>query len=190
MKVFAISGSLRRGSYNTALLRAAREEAPEGMHIEMYEGLREIPPYDNDRHEAGDPALVRALKASIAAADGLLICSPEYNYSIPGVLKNAIDWISRPENPMDGKPTAIMGASIGNFGTVRAQLALRQSFLFTNNTVMNRPELLVFNAASRFSEDGNLTDQDTRRFLREFLQSFEAFIETNKPARLMAGSPV
>ena len=189
-QILAISGSIRRGSYNTGLIRAAREAAPAGMHIELYEGLREIPPYDNDRHEEGDPAVVRALKAAIAASDGLLISTPEYNYSMTGVLKNAIDWVSRPENPMDGKPTAIMGASIGNFGTVRAQMALRQSLLFTNNRVMNRPELLVFNAGTRFSEDGRLTDETTRKLLKEFLDSFSRFVEENAPARRMAGSPV
>ncbi len=189
-KVLAISGSLRSGSYNTALLRAARETAPAGMHIQIYEGLREIPPYDEDVHAKGDPGIIRALKASIAAADGLLIASPEYNYGIPGVLKNAIDWISRPENPMDGKPTAIMGASTGNFGTVRAQMALRQTFLFTNNAVMSRPELLVFRANTRFSQSGELTDDDTKKFLREFLQSFDHWIARTAPKPVMAGSPV
>ena len=189
-KVLAISGSLRRGSFNSSLLRAAKELAPNGMHIEIYEGLREIPPYDNDVHEKGDPVIIRALKASIAAADGLLIATPEYNYGIPGVLKNAIDWVSRPENPMNGKPTAIMGASPGNFGTVRAQLALRQSFLFTNNAVMSRPELLVFGANKRFSESGKLTDEDTKRFLLEFLQAFEQWIARNAPKPVMAGSPL
>jgi chromate reductase len=189
-KVLAISGSLRRGSYNSALLRAAKELAPSGMHIEIYEGLREIPPYDNDVHQGGDPSLIRALKASISAADGLLIATPEYNYGIPGVLKNAIDWVSRPENPMDGKPTAIMGASPGNFGTVRAQMSLRQTFLFTNNAVMSRPELLVFGASKRFSESGELTDEDTKKFLREFLQAFDQWIAKNAPKQLMAGSPV
>lgn len=189
-KVLAISGSLRKGSYNTALLRAATELAPTGMQIQIYEGLREIPPYDVDLHQKGDPGVVRALKASIAAADGLLIASPEYNYSMPGVLKNAIDWVSRPENPMDGKPTAILGASPGNFGTVRAQMALRQTFLFTNNMLMSRPELLVFGANKRFSESGELTDEDTKKFLREFLQSFDAWIAQTAPKPVMAGSPV
>lgn len=189
IRVLGIAGSIRRGSYNRALLRAALDEAPKDMHIETYEGLRELPHYDNDVHEAGDPAGVRHLKQLIEAADGLLFVTPEYNYNMPGVLKNAIDWASRPQNPMDGKPTAIMGASISNFGSVRAQLALRQTLLFTNNRVMARPELLVFNAADRFSESGDLTDETTRRFLREFLGAFEQWIQENTPTKLMAGSP-
>ncbi len=190
VRVLGIAGSIRKGSYNRALLRAALEEVPEQMHIQVYEGLRELPPYDNDVHENGDPAGVRHLKQLIEAADGVLFVTPEYNYNIPGVLKNAIDWASRPENPMDGKPTAIMGASISNFGSVRAQLALRQTLLFTNNRVMARPELMVFNAADRFSESGELTDDSTRHFLREFLGAFQLWIEENAPKRLMAGSPV
>lgn len=190
-QVLAIPGSLRKGSFNRSLLQAAKELAPPGMSIEIYSGLREIPPYDDDVHESGDPAVVRALKASVAAADGLLIATPEYNYSMPGVLKNAIDWVSRPENPMDGKPTAIIGASPGNFGSVRAQMALRQSFLFTNNKVMSRPELLVFGANKRFSESGELTDRDTRKLLQEFLEAFNQWIATNSSSpRLAAGNPV
>jgi chromate reductase len=190
LRVLGIAGSIRKGSYNQALLRAAAAEAPENMHIEIYEGLRQIPPYDNDVHEEGDPAVVRTLKELVRAADGLLIATPEYNYGIPGVLKNAIDWVSRPPNPMDGKPTAIMGASISNFGTVRAQMSLRQTFIFTNNRVMARPELMVFNTQQRFSEAGELTDDDTRKFLREFLESFAGWIEENAPRPVMAGSPL
>lgn len=131
IRVFGISGSLRKGSYNTALLRAAKELAPEGMQIEIYEGLGAIPPYNEDVREQGWPEPVRELRERIAAADALLVVTPEYNYSIPGVLKNAIDWASRPPNPpMAGKPAAIMGASGGNFGTARAQLHLRQIFTF------------------------------------------------------------
>jgi chromate reductase len=190
IRVLGIGGSLRKGSYNQALLRAAVHEAPDNVHIEIYEGLRQIPPYDNDVHEEGDPTIVRHLKELVSAADGLLIVTPEYNYGIPGVLKNAIDWISRPPNPMDGKPTAIMGASISNFGSVRAQMALRQTFVFTNNRVMSRPELMVFNARDRFSESGEITDKDTTKFLREFLQAFSGWIEEQAPRPVMAGSPV
>lgn len=190
LRVLGISGSLRKGSYNSALLRAAVAEAPENMRIEVYEGLREIPPFDQDVLDAGMPSVVRHLKEMVSAADGLLIVTPEYNYSIPGALKNAIDWVSRDPNPMDGKPTAIAGASPGNFGTVRGQLALRQSLLFTNNRLMTRPELLVFHAHKRFSESGELTDDGTRSLLREFLESFATWINEYAPKRVMAGSPV
>jgi chromate reductase, NAD(P)H dehydrogenase (quinone) len=128
IRVLGISGSLRRGSFNTAALRAARELVPTGMELEIYEGLREIPPYDDDlRQGQGYPPAVAELRARIKAADALLIATPEYNYSVPGVLKNAIDWASRPpEQPFDGKPIAIMGASPGALGTARAQYHLRQ----------------------------------------------------------------
>ncbi len=172
-QVLAIPGSLRKGSFNRSLLVAAQDLAPSGVHIELFEGLREIPPYDQDVQDQGPPGPVRAFNESIKAADGLLIASPEYNYSVPGVLKNAIDWASR-GNPsvLEGKPVGIIGASPGNFGTVRAQLAWRQVFLFTNSPVMLRPELLVFGAADRFSKSGELTDNDTRKFLREYLEAF------------------
>ena len=128
--VLGVCGSLRRGSYNRMLLRAARELAPPGVAIEEFTGLREIPPYDDDvRVGEGDPPPVAELKRRIALADALLIATPEYNFGPPGVLKNAIDWVSRPplESPLRHKPIALMGASTGRMGTVRAQLALRQN---------------------------------------------------------------
>src|SRR5690606_28963397 len=132
--VCGIAGSLRQGSYNRALLRAAQELAPPGMEIRVFERLREVPPYDADLEAMGDPEPVRALKQAIAEADALLIATPEYNHGVPGVLKNAIDWASRPprSSVLSGKPTAIFGASPGVTGTARAQAALRQSFVFTN----------------------------------------------------------
>lgn len=169
--LFGIAGSLRAGSYNRALLRAAEETLPPSTSLEVYEELGEIPPYNEDVREQGRPAAVVDLWNRVARADALLIATPEYNYGIPGVLKNAIDWVSRPplESPLRYKPAGIMGASIGQFGTVRAQLALRQSFLFTETYAMARPELLVFNAADRFNERGELVDQKTRELLRGFL---------------------
>ncbi len=133
IKVFGIAGSLRAGSSNKALLRAAAELAPEGMEIRLFERLAEVPLYNEDVEKAGEPESVAALKGAIREADALLFATPEYNYGVPGVLKNAIDWASRPprNSVLNGKPAAIMGATPGTSGTARAQLALRQSFVFT-----------------------------------------------------------
>ena len=171
MKVFGISGSLRRGSFNTAALRAAQELAPAGMEVEIYESLRDIPPYDDDVRQAqGYPAPVEDLRARIKAADALLIATPEYNYSVPGVLKNAIDWASRPpEQPFDGKPVAIMGASPGAVGTARAQYHLRQMFVYLNGLLLNRPEVMIGQANARFDAEGRLTDEKTREFVQALL---------------------
>jgi len=172
-RILGIAGSLRRGSYNRALLRAAVELAPEGVEIGAFERLGEIPPYNEDVRQQGDPEPVRALKEAIAAADALLIATPEYNYSIPGVLKNAIDWASRPapDSVLRYKPVAIMGASPGNFGTVRCQLALRQVFVFAESYVLLKPEVMVFGAQDRFDADGRLTDETTRDLIRRQLEA-------------------
>jgi chromate reductase len=170
IRVLGLSGSLRRGSYNTAALRAAQELAPPGITIEFFEGLRDIPPYDDDQRQAGYPPVVEGLRTRIRAADALLIATPEYNYSVPGVLKNAIDWASRPpDQPFDGKPIAIMGASPGLLGTARAQYHLRQSFVFLNGMLLNRPEVMIGQAGTRFDADGRLTDAKTREFLQGLL---------------------
>ena len=143
MKIVAISGSLRRASFNTALLNAAQELAPDGMDIHI-EVLSEIPLYDADLQAHDFPASVERLSDQIRDADAVLIATPEYNYSIPGVLKNAIDWVSRVENqPFNGKAVAIMGASMGNLGTSRSQYHLRQVFVYLNGLIMNRPEVFV-----------------------------------------------
>jgi chromate reductase, NAD(P)H dehydrogenase (quinone) len=177
MRVCGIAGSLRKASYNRALLRAAMELAPAGMEIVAFDRLRDVPLYDADVEAAGDPEPVAALKTAIRSADALLVVTPEYNYGVPGVLKNAIDWASRPPTAsvLNGKPAAIMGASPGRTGTARAQLALRQSFVFTQTLVMPGPELLVAEASKRFSEDGRLTDETTRRFVRELLERLAAW---------------
>jgi chromate reductase len=168
--VLGIAGSLRRGSYNAAALRAAAELAPEGVTVEIFEGLREIPPYDEDVKQQGFPAPAEALRRQIAAADALLLVTPEYNYSVPGVLKNAIDWASRPpDRPTDGKPTAIMGASPGTTGTARAQYHLRQILLSLNALVINRPEVMIGQAASRFDAEGKLTDETSRKLVGDLL---------------------
>lgn len=175
IRVLGISGSLRKKSFNTAALRAAQELAPPGMTIEIYEGLRDIPAYDDDVREAsGYPAPVQDLRDRIAAADAVLIATPEYNYSVPGVLKNAIDWASRPPaQPFDGKPVAIMGASPGVLGTARAQYHLRQTFVFLNGMLLNRPEVMIGQAASRFDAEGRLTDDKTREFLHSLLVALQ-----------------
>ncbi|MBN8900886.1 MAG: NAD(P)H-dependent oxidoreductase, partial [Rhodospirillales bacterium] len=169
---------LRRGSYNVAALRTAHELAPAGMTIEIFDQLGDIPLYDEDLREKGLPPAVETLRARIKAADGLLIATPEYNYSVPGVLKNAIDWASRPpEQPFDGKPIALLGASPGGFGTVRAQLHLRQVFIYLNGLVLSRPEVMIPQAHAKFDADGRLTDEKTREFLQALLVSFKAWIE-------------
>src|SRR6185437_5600598 len=133
LKVLGLCGSLRRGSFNRMALKAAAELVPAGMSLDIYDGLADIPPYNDDVREKGYPAPVQALRDRIAAADAVLFVTPEYNYSVPGVLKNAIDWASRPPaQPFDGKPVAIMGASMGLFGTARAQYHLRQTCVFIN----------------------------------------------------------
>ncbi len=176
LSVLGICGSLRRGSYNGAALRAARDLAPAGMTLEIA-GLGGIPPYDEDlRAEhlpaGGLPPAVVALRAKIAAADALLIATPEYNFSIPGVLKNAIDWASRPpDQPFDGKPLAILGASPGRTGTARAQYHLRQCFVFLNAHLLNKPEVMIGGASTLFDEAGRLTDDATRARLAELLEA-------------------
>jgi chromate reductase len=172
LRVLGIAGSLRAGSYNRALLRAARELAPEGMGISTFD-LAPIPLYNADVQAQGDPEPVVALKAAIQEADALLIATPEYNYSIPGVLKNAIDWASRPPDtsPLNGKPVAIMGASTGNYGTARAQMHLRQVCILTNMLPVNRPEVLVFRAQEKFDAEGQLIDEATRQFVRKLLEA-------------------
>jgi chromate reductase len=169
IRVLGISGSLRKGSYNTGLLRAASELLPEEMTLETFD-LSRIPLYNDDVRALGYPEPVQEFRDRIAAADALLIATPEYNFSIPGVLKNAIDWASRPPNPpLDGKPVAIMGASTGNFGTVRAQMHLRQVCVNTNMLPLNKPEVLVMRAQEKFDPDGLLVDQTARGFIRDLL---------------------
>jgi len=172
MQVLGIAGSLRKASFNRALLRAAQELAPKEMEITVFD-LASLPLYNEDVEKQGDPAPVAALKDAIRAADALLFVSPEYNYGIPGVLKNAIDWASRPpgKSPLTGKPAAIMGASQGTGGTIRMQLALRQAFLFTETHAMLKPEVYVARAQDKFDAEGRLTDQKTRDFVGQFLSA-------------------
>jgi chromate reductase len=173
IEVLGIAGSLREGSYNRALLRAARDLAPEALEIRIFERLVDIPLYNEDVRARGDPEPVVALKEAIQQADAILWVTPEYNFSIPGVLKNAIDWASRPPDtsPLNGKPVAIMGATSGTWGTVRSQMHLRQVCVFTNMLPVNKPQVLVARAESKFDANGRLTDETTRRFVRQLLEA-------------------
>lgn len=166
--VLGICGSLRRHSYNMAALRAARELAPEGITV-LIADLSTIPPYNDDiREREGFPASVEHLRNQVRAADALLFATPEYNYSIPGVLKNAIDWVSRPpDQPFAGKPAAIMGASPGTLGTARAQYHLRQVGVFLDLHFLNKPEVMIGGAADRFDQDGRLKDEKTADLIRK-----------------------
>lgn len=169
MTILGIAGSLRRESYNRAALRAATQLTPEGVTIETFD-LNGIPAFNEDE-EKNPPAKVVDFKKRIRAADAILFVTPEYNYSVSGVLKNAIDWASRPygDSAWTGKPAAVMGASIGNMGTARAQYHLRQMFVFLDIFALNRPEVMIGNAAERFDAEGNLTDGDTREHIRKLL---------------------
>ena len=171
LDVVAISGSLRTGSYNTAALRAAQQAAPEGVSIEIVP-IADIPIYDHDIQVHGFPVPVQALADRIRAADAVLIASPEYNYSIPGGLKNAIDWVSRvPDQPFAGKPVALMGASMSLLGAARAQYHLRQTFVFLDALPINKPEVFIAQAHTRFDETGALTDEATRGFIKALVEA-------------------
>ena len=164
-----ISGSLRAGSFNTAALRAAAELAPEGVTVELA-GIRDIPAYDEDAHEAGAPASVAALRARIAAADAVIVATPEYNYSVPGVLKNAVDWLSRAEpQPFRDKPVGIIGATPGAVCTARAQYDLRKIFVYLDAHVLNRPEVMIGAAHAKFDAEARLIDEPTRMVLASML---------------------
>lgn len=171
MKVLAIPGSLRRGSYNKALARNARDLAPKGIEVEIFD-IEGIPPFNQDL-ERTPPERVIALKEGVRSADALLFCTPEYNYSVPGVLKNAIDWASRPfeESPFEGKPVAIAGASTGSMGTSRAQYHLRQICVGLGMHALVYPELFIPNADKKFSADGRITEERVREKLVEVLES-------------------
>ena len=175
VRILGIAGSLRKGSFNRAALRAAQSLVPGDATLEVFD-LDGIPPFNED-DEKTPPPRVTELKAGIRGADAILIVTPEYNYSIPGVLKNAIDWGSRPygDNAWDGKPVAIMGASPGALGTARAQYHLRQTFIFLNMHALNKPEVMISTAAQRFDDRGHLTDEATRKRIGELLVALVAW---------------
>jgi chromate reductase len=180
--ILGFAGSLRKQSYNRALLSAANDMVPENATLEIFD-LAGIPPFNQDL-ENEPPEKVRDFKARIRAADAILIVTPEYNYSIPGVLKNAIDWASRPygDNAFDGKPVAMMGASIGMLGTARAQYDLRRSFVFLNMYPMNQPEVMVPFAQDKVDENGRVTDEKTRKKIRELLEALVSWTKRTKLA--------
>jgi chromate reductase len=186
LTILGIAGSLRKKSYNRAALRAAQQLVPEGVKLDVFE-LDGIPIFNQDE-EQNPPEKVRQLKAQIRAADAILFVTPEYNYSIPGVLKNAIDWASRPygDNAWQGKPVAVMGASVGPLGTSRAQYHLRQVFVFLDMLPLNKPEVMIGNAAQRFDLAGNLIDEDTRKHIRGLLESLVAWTRHHQRGRGVA----
>jgi chromate reductase len=174
VKILGIPGSLRKGSYNRSLIRVAQQLLPSGTTLETFD-LLGIPPFNED-DEDKVPQKVTDLKAAIRRADAILFATPEYNYSIPGVLKNAIDWASRPygDSAWMGKPAAIMGASAGRMGTARAQYHLRQVFVYLDMDVINQPEVMVANASEMFDEQGNLTHESSRKAIRGLLEGLVA----------------
>jgi chromate reductase len=171
IKIIGFSGSLRAGSYNTAALRAAQELAPEGMEIGIHD-IAGFPPFNQDE-DANPPQMVTDLKAAIRAADAVIFSSPEYNYSVPGHLKNVIDWASRPygDSAWEGKPALIMGASPGNGGTMRMQYHLRQTMVFLNMHPLNRPEIMISKCAEKFDDEGKLADEPTREHIAKALEA-------------------
>ena len=187
LTVLGIAGSLRRGSYNRALLRSARSLAPDDMRLDLFD-LHDVPLYDADVEKQGDPEPVSALKRRIREADALVIATPEYQHSLPGVLKNALDWASRPpkDPPLRRMPIAMMGATPGRYGTARAQAELRKVLAYNDAIVLNRPEVLVANAGETFDETGELVDETARELVRELLASLGWWARLLRGARASA----
>jgi chromate reductase len=177
LRILGIAGSLRKGSYNRALLRAAQEEAPEGMAIVIYD-IAPIPFYNADVEARGDPKPVAAFKTAMRAADAVLIATPEYNHGVPGVLKNALDWASRPHrsSPLDCKPVAVMGATAGRGSTYQAQAQVREALVYAGSCTLAQPEISLSRAGGAFDDAGRLTDTDTRGALRELLEAFAEWV--------------
>jgi len=173
LHILGIAGSLREASYNRALLRSAQALAPTNLTLDIYGELGQIPHYNEDVRQAGYPKIVQDLRDRIRTADALLIATPEYNLSVPGVLKNAIDWASRPpDQPLKEKPTAIIGATTGFFGTARAQMHLRQICFSNNQRVVRKPEVLIMRAQDgKFDEDLRLVDKTARTLLQRLLKA-------------------
>ncbi|WP_207510859.1 NADPH-dependent FMN reductase [Longitalea luteola] len=179
IKLLGISGSLRKGSYNTSLLKAASQLLPQDVSMDTFY-LGDIPLYnaDLDKPSASQrPPVVQEFRDMMTKADGLVICSPEYNYGIPGLLKNAIDWASRGEDsPLIGKPVAVMGATISLWGTVRMQLVFQNIFLYLNMKPVYKPEVLIAQAGNKFDDKGNLTDSTSLDLVRKKLEALKKLI--------------
>jgi len=171
IKILGIAGSLRKQSYNKGALRAAQKLCPEGATIEVFD-LEGIPPFNQDLEKNSHPR-VNELKQRLRAADAVLLCTPEYNYGMPGVLKNAIDAASRPygDNAWSGKPVALMSAALSMGGGVRAQYQLRQCFVFLNMEAVVQPEVAIANAPERFDKEGNLTDETSKKLIGQLLRN-------------------
>lgn len=184
IQLLGISGSLRKGSYNTSLLQAALQLLPEGVSMDTF-NIGELPLYNADMDmpaAAQRPASVQQFRELVAKADGLVICSPEYNYGIPGGLKNAIDWASRgKDSPLIKKPVAIMGATISLWGTVRMQLDFHHIFLYLDMRPVYKPEVLIAKAESKFDDKGNLTDETSRNLVKQKLEALKDEIRSLKP---------
>ncbi|HLH69362.1 MAG TPA: NADPH-dependent FMN reductase [Candidatus Dormibacteraeota bacterium] len=189
-RILGISGSLRKGSYNTALLRVAQRLVPDGVELRIYDGLGEVPLYNEDVRAQGEPEPVQRLRRAILEADAVLIATPEYNWSVPGVLQNAIDWVSRPagQGAFRGKPVAIMGASTSIAGTLRAQLQLRQVLRSVDAFTVPKPEVIVTQASNRFDAEGNLTDETARELIVTLLKSLVAWAHRLNPERALVES--
>ncbi len=187
MRLLAISGSLRADSHNSRLLRIAAEEAPAGVEIEIWDGLAEVPPYDGDADHGVGPEPVSRFRELIAGADGLIFATPEYNSSVPGVLKNAIDWASRPRSttPLAGKPAAVMGATTGHFGAVWAQAELRKILGATGVRVVVAEFALAL-ADEAFDAAGNLVDEAARDTLRQLVGAVVSEAERDREPALAA----
>jgi chromate reductase len=182
VRILGIAGSLRRGSYNQAALRASKSLVPENSEIDIFR-LDGIPMFSEENEES-PPSSVLELKKRIRQADAVLIVTPEYNYSVPGVLKNAIDWACRPhgDSAWSGKVAAIMGASLGAIGTARAQYQLRQILVALNLFTLNQPEVMIADAAHRFDENGNLIHEPTKRLIQELLKNLVDWTRRISPA--------
>ena len=185
-RVLALSGSLRKASLNSALLRAAGDAAPPGTQVMFFEGLEAVPLFNEDLESGIAPPAVKHLRDEVERADGLLISTPEYNHSMPGVLKNALDWLSRPtpSRVLAGKPVAIMGATVGTWGTRLAQAALRQVLFSTESLVMPRSGLFLRGATGLFDSSGKLIDSATSAALRSLMREFADWMNLVEPAAL------
>src|SRR6516225_2985427 len=186
LNVLTICGSLRKGSYNAMVQRALPALAPEGMTLKPAPTFTEFPLYNADiQNSTGFPVPVNTLADAIRAADGVIFCTPEYNFGIPGGLKNAIDWVSRlPNQPFAGKPVALISASPGPLGGGRVQYDMRRSMGFLDAHTLNKPEIFIGNAASKFDEKtGPLTDETSQGFIKQQLAAFAAFIQKLAPKR-------
>jgi chromate reductase, NAD(P)H dehydrogenase (quinone) len=184
VRVLGFGGSLRKGSYSTAVMRAAARLAPEGVEVELFERLGEFPPFNADL-EGSAPRVVADFKARIRAADAILIATPEYNYSVPGYLKNAMDWASRPygDNSFQGKPAAILSSSTGSIGGARAQYHMRQSFVFLDMHPINTPECIIGHAKDKVDANGAINDPDTEKKIAATLNALAAFTRQLKAGR-------